>query len=661
MFVQVYKTQKDTSVVGRHDFFKKILALLTIPDENGAFMFGQRCIGKTSALNAFCGYTHQNTLHIPVYIDPQELDETSPEKIVSEIMRCTAKTLKIDYEIADNPIDQFETHFLSLIHDKYLPDRRLVLCMDQFDLPDDTQTIHPFFLWFHDLLPRLRGEIFVIFTGGQFSTDLPDIYMPLFSDLRLFHLSCMSFDETLALVRHVERNNSIQWPEKIVQAIHDFSGGYPLIIDAICREFRSLPYGASPNETFSGVMLRYDKHMKWIWEGLSVDQKLVIACLAESDTPISQWQIEKRLDETRNSLFYERLKQAIQMLEIWQLIGQHADGYLMKCAFFSAWIREHHPVQTILKRADYIPLVSDYLYRAASFLFQTDRINDALKVGQHITHIHPKHIEANQMVADILIAEDHCIQAQKILEHLYQFKPDAARDRLINALKIQADALEALYSYSVVDFRHSPMNAHLKNIKLRYADLKDQNNHLLIVYEKILDLAPDSKDIHEKYIQLILKHQKIKDYQRKIAYEKDIQNHELSAYLLTEATTKVKQLQNRILFSQIYLKALDALLAGNSQEACDLFLRVVYMDEKCKDARRFLYLARHYSPEIENAIQESFALKPLPEKTVDDNAEIIVEADPISEQSQKNNILLWIFLLILIIVATYVMMDGSLK
>jgi tetratricopeptide (TPR) repeat protein len=664
MFVQIFKTLKDTYVVRRELFIKQMLILLSNPDENGAFLFGQPCIGKTSALDALCAFINNERVNIPVYIDPQTFDDKSLEAIVSEIMLCVSAALECNFDISKNPVNDFNNSFLPMIHDNLKLNQRLVVCIDEFYPHDDSsQAVHPFYLWLKSILPELKGEIFFILTGGRLSSDITDIYLPFFSGFRLFHLAPMSFDETTAMVRYVERNNSIQWPEKIIGEIHEFSGGYPLIIEAVCREFRNLPYASSPDQTFSGVMLRYDKTLKLIWKSLTIEQKLVAACLAESDKHLSQWQIEQRLDETRTSLFYERMKQALQMLEISQVISQNKDGYIIHCAFFSSWICRNHPVNMIVKNLDTLPLVSDYLYQAASYLFQSDRIDDSLKVGQHIIRIHPRHIEANQMVADILIAQDHCIQAQKILDQLYTIKPDAARSRLIHALKIQADSLEALYAYSIDDYRHSITNAHLKNIKLRYADPKDQNNHLLIVYERILELDPDAHDIHEKYIQLILKHQKVKDFQRKIAYEKDILSHELNAYLLTEATNKVKQIQNRILFSQIYLKGLDALLSGQSQNASDLFLRVYYMDEKCKDAKRFLYLSRHFSDEIQRSIKESLKAKKQPDKVLsEEQFENETEVVQLSVKSTyKSNLLLWIFLFMLIVVAIYVMMDGSLK
>jgi tetratricopeptide (TPR) repeat protein len=664
MFDQIYKTQKDTYVVGRTSFFNKMLTLLTDPGEKGAFLFGQPCIGKTSALLAFCAFIHQKRIHIPVYIDPQTLENKSINTIISEIMVQCAAQMEIPYEISDNPVNDFTQRFLDTIHEQLsMSDQRLIVCIDEFDLPLDSFAIHPFYVWLKTI--PFNENIFFILTGGQVSSDLSDIYLPYFSKFQLFQLTPMSSDETLALVRYVERNNSIQWPEKIVATIHKFSGGYPLIIDAVCREFRTLPYAASPEQTFSGVMVRYDKTIGLIWEKLTIDQKLVAACLAEADQCLTRWQIEKHLNEIRSSLYYKRLNDALQMLEIWQIIFQDSRGYYLTCAFFSAWVRQNCPVQTILENVDATPLVSDYLYQAASHLFHSNRILDALKVGQHIISIHPKHIEANQMVADILVDQNQCIQAQKILEQLHKIKPDAAKTRLINALKIQANSLETLYAYSVDDYRHSPANEHLKNIKLRYADPKDQNNHLLIVYEKILDLEPAAHEIHDKYIQLILKHQKVKDFQRKIAYEKDILSHELNAYLLTEATNKVKQLQNRILFSQIYLKALDALLSGQSHNASDLFLRVVYMDEKCKDARRFLYLSRNYTDEVKMAIKQSLTIKKISKNvSPDEKHEHEISDDRVSgnvSKKQRSNILLWLFLLILVMVAIYVMMDGSLK
>jgi len=664
MLGQIYKTHKDTYVVGRESFNNQMLTLLANSDENGAFLFGQPCIGKTSAMDAFCAFIHQKGKHTPVYFDPQALDEQSLEKIVSEIMAGVVLYMDLRLEISEDPLDDFLHRFLPMIHDQCMPDQRVIVCMDEFPRSvDSSNDVHPFYLWLKSIQASLSGELFFILTGGRSLSDITEIYMPLFSNFRLHHLSPMTFDETLAMVRYVERNNSIQWPEKIVTTIHRFSGGYPLIIDSVCREFRNLPYAASPDQTFSGVMLRYEKTMKRIWDTLTIDQKLVTACIAEAGQSLSHWQIEQRLDETRNSLFYERLKQALQMLEICQIIKQDLNGYQINCAFFSAWICKNNPIHTVLSNADALHIVSDCLYQAASHLFQSNRIDDALEVGKHIIRIHPKHIEANQMVADILISKDNCIQAQKNLEQLFKIKPDAARSRLINALKIQANSLEVLYAFTINDYRHSQTDAHLKNIKLRYAEPKDQQNHLLIVYEKILDLDPEARDIHEKYIHLILKHQKVKDFQRKIAYEKDILSNELNAYLLTEAKNKVKQIQNRILFSQIYLKALDALLSGQSQKASDLFLRVVYMDKKCKDARRFLYLSRNYSDKIEIAIKESLALKTLPDQQLpeeksqkhSDNNELTIKSH------SKSNIFLWMFILILILFAIYVMMDGSLK
>ena len=671
-FAQVNKTSKNTDVIGRQTILKQVLALLSIAEETGAFLFGHPGLGKTSVLSALC---HQMQSHVIVYVNPQALDNDDLETILTDIVQKSANQLGIDIEISDSPIDDFTRQLLPQIHNICALDNRLILCIDSFDLSNknQSQTIHPFFLWLKAIEKEFQGKLFFIVTGGESITDLTDIYMPLFSKCRLIHLPPMIFQETMALVRNIERNNSIQWPEKIIRAIHELSGGYPLIIDAICREFRNLPYGSSPFQTFESAMLRYQNNMEKMWEGLSTNQKLVIACLSESKEGMTQWQIEHRLDEIRASLYYKRVIHALQMLEIWQVIYQENNVYHIHCHFFSSWIQRNHPAQTILSKTADLPLVSDYLYQASLHLFQTDQIQDALKVGQHIIQMHPKHIEANQMVADILIARDRCIEAQKILEHLYTINSEAARSRLINALKIQAEALEMLYAYSVEDWHHTPINSYLKNIKLRYADRKDQNNHLLLVYEKILNLAPKTPDIHEKYVNLILKHQKIKDYQRKIAYEKDIQSHELNAYLLTEATAKVKQLQNRILFSQVYLKALDALIKKDIQSACDLLVRVVYMDERCKDARRFLYIAKHYTPEIEQSIQSSLRFKPESEHSMSEqlkseqlrSSEIIdieTEESQLMEQANpKNNIFLWIFLTMLIMVAIYVMMDGSLK
>jgi tetratricopeptide (TPR) repeat protein len=663
--VDMYKTTNDTFVVGRNSFFNRIVSLVTSSEENGAFLFAQRGFGKTSAITGLCAYLTSLNIHNPIYIDPLSFKDHSLETILIEMMAQSFQKMSIPLVLFDNPINDFENIFLPKIREHLKPEHRLIICMDEFDVSEqskDHMASH-FYLWLKCIETKLQGELFIILTGGRRPVDLIDIYLPYFNHFRLLCLHPMNFLETFALVRHTERNNSIQWPEKIVKQIQMFSGGHPVLIESISRELRHLPYGASPEETFSGVMMRFEKNMKWIWDGLSTDEKIVAACLSESHSCMTKWQIEKRLDQTRTSLFYDRLKTALQNLETWGIIESRSEGYAVRCKFLLEWIQKKHPIQSILKDVEDLPQVSDFLYQAAYRLFQTNRIEDAIQVGQHIIQIYPEHIEANQMVADILITQDHCIEAQKILEQLYKNNPESAKTRLVNALTIQASALEALYAYSVNDYRHTPINSHLRNIKLRYSEKKDQNNHLLIVYEKILALAPDCKEIHDKYIALILHHQKINDYKRKISYEKDVLIHELNAYLLTEATSKVKQLQNRILFSQIYLKALNTLLAKEHQKATDLFVRVVYMDEKCKDARRFLYISKHYSPEVERAIEESIAI-PSPSKnsTTEESEDMDSDADQTTGRTrQKNNLMLWIFLIILIIVAAYVMMDGTLK
>ena len=663
-FVQIYKTNDENFVVGRDIFFKQILSLLPSPEENGAFLFGQRSIGKTSALQGLCSYIQQSNLHISMYIDPAQHDNVSIEKILLDIMSQTFDLLGKKIDQTENPIHDFENRFLPFLRDHLLPAKRLVIFVDEFAMEKakESQTMHPFYSWFKNIESKFEGEVFFIFTGGRNTGDLKNIYLSTLTNLRLHKLSPMNFIETKALVKYTERNNSIQWPEKIIYNIHAYSGGLPILSDAVSRELRNLPYGESPKATFQGVMNRYKTTLEWIWGGLNQDEKIVAACIAESKKRMSQWEIEQYLNKNLTSLYYDRLKNAIQMLEIWQFLNQDSNGYAIKCSFMAEWIRRVYTVQTIIEDTNYLPQVSDSLFQAANQLFKINRIDDAIKVGQHIININPEHIEANQMVADIMIKQDRCMEAQKILENLYNINSEAARSRLINALKIQVEALEALYGYTIEEYRHTPTNPYLKNIKLRYAELKDQNNHLLIVYEKILSLAPDLKEIHDKYVNLILKHHKINDYKRSISYEKDVQSNELNAYLLTEATSKVKQLQNRILFFQIYLKALDALIAKDYQKATDLFVRVVYMDEKCKDARRFLYLAKNNTPEIESAIQATITFKPPP-KIKDSNPPIEVEADieEIYDEKQKNNIKLWIFLISLLLIAAYIMMDGTIK
>jgi predicted ATPase len=178
MFVQIYKTLKDTYVVGRESFIKQILILLSNPDENGAFLFGQPCIGKTSALDALCAIVNQDRIYIPVYLDPQTLDDTALEKVVSEIMIRIAAEININFDISKEPLNDFETSFLPMIHDQLKPNQRLIVCIDEFNLRD--ASIHPFYLWLKSLLPNLNSEIFFILTGGRLSSDITDIFLPFF-------------------------------------------------------------------------------------------------------------------------------------------------------------------------------------------------------------------------------------------------------------------------------------------------------------------------------------------------------------------------------------------------------------------------------------------------------------------------------------------------
>ena len=56
--------------------------------------------------------------------------------------------------------------------------------------------------------------------------------------------------------------------------------------------------------------------------------------------------------------------------------------------------------------------------------------------------LNPNHVRANQLLADILLAQGQADEARQLLERLYEYQPAAACSRLVQALLAQAQAAE---------------------------------------------------------------------------------------------------------------------------------------------------------------------------------------------------------------------------
>ncbi len=445
--------------VGRADVLREVVRVLRQPQSNGIVLFGQRRIGKTSILQHLAARLPDEGPYQAVYFDLQDKADWPLERVLRELARTIAHALsQPDHDLGDAAETAFRDEWLPAVLDGLPEGCSLVLLFDEFDVladPRQEQAAAAFFPYLRELLASDPKRLQFAFVIGRNVDDLDTIALSLFKGTPYRRVSLLSHEDTADLVRLSEANHTLYWLDETVERIWQLTCVHPFLTQQLCSHVWERAYDEEPGEpptvppedvdaAVPDALEASRTTLEWLWDGLPPAERVVASALAEAGPgPITQDELERLLHKSGVRVVIRELQNAPQLLQEWDLIEPAADGYRFRVELLRRWLAEHKPLNRVQEELDRIEPVAENFYQAGLGLYRSGQLDQAIAPLRQAVAINPSHVGANQLLADILLAQGQPGEARQLLERLYEYQPAAARSRLIQALLAEAQAAKS--------------------------------------------------------------------------------------------------------------------------------------------------------------------------------------------------------------------------
>ena len=182
--------------------------------------------------------------------------------------------------------------------------------------------------------------------------------------------------------------------------------------------------------------------LEWVWNGLEPAERVVASALAEAGPGVvGQEELKQRLKNKGVRVLIGKLQDAPCVLEDYGLIAAVKDGYRFQVELLRRWIATRKSLAQVQDDVSRIEPVANGLFEAAYNCYQTRQFEQAVPLLHQAIGLNPNHMQANQLLAEILLAQGEVDEAGQLLESLYEYQP-AVRPRLVQALLLQARAVK---------------------------------------------------------------------------------------------------------------------------------------------------------------------------------------------------------------------------
>ncbi len=453
----------------RKDILRWVEHELNNPDTSTLLLFGQRRIGKTSIL-LHLERALQADAFLPVYFDLQDQATRPLGQVLADLADEIALRADLELPEAEAFDDRgrfFRRVFLPRLHEALDADCRPVFLFDEFDVLDQKAREElPQTAATKALLPLLRRVMAqdqhpaLVFATGRRAEDLSQGSLAMFKTSLVRKVGMMDRRPAERLVRQAEENNTLFFSSQAVERILDLTGRHPYFTQLLCQRVWEYAYTENPKPdaplwirdpgqveaAVPDALEKGGQALAWLWDGLPPAERVVTSALAVAGPgPISQGELERVLKEAGVRVIIPELQEAPGLLQKWDLIEPAGGGYCFRVELLRRWIARRKPLRSVQKEElAHIEPVSEKLYQAAAFRFrQGNQLDLAADLARQAVGLNPNHIKANQLLADVLLAQGEIDEARALLERLYQDQPDAARSRLVRALLANARAVDS--------------------------------------------------------------------------------------------------------------------------------------------------------------------------------------------------------------------------
>jgi formylglycine-generating enzyme required for sulfatase activity/tetratricopeptide (TPR) repeat protein len=613
--------------VGRADVLREVARVLRRPQDNAVVLYGQRRIGKTSILQHLEARLPGEGPYCPVYFDLQDKAAWPLGRVLQDLARTVAHALdRPDPDLGHDPETAFREEWLPVALDA-LPAgggdeggaASLVLLFDEFDVltdPGAEQAAATFFPYLRGLLASDPGRLQFVFVIGRNVDDLDHIALSLFKGTPAMRVSLLSREDTAELVRLSQGNDTLQWPDEAVERVWELTNGHPFLTQQLCSHAWERAYDdekvrrtsevrrtspADVDAAVPGALEASRNTLEWLWDGLPPAERVVASALAAAGPgPITQDDLERLLHESGVRVVIRELQNAPELLQEWDLIepADGDEGYRFRVELLRRWLAEHKPLKRVQEELDRIEPVAESLYRGG-------RLDQAVGTLRQAVAINPNHVGANQLLADILLAQGQPGRARELLERLHEYQPAAARSRLIQALLAAAQSAEehgeqlALYERVLeLNPRQPEASAGIRRIWRRRGDAAVEDDDLEAALEAYGEagladqVAEIERAIRRRTLTARLRElgtlQQAADYQAALELARELADEYPEA---RERLPDLEQLEHKTHLAELYRRGLGALQSDDRETARALLAQVVALEPGYEEATRYLHQA----------------------------------------------------------------------
>ncbi len=615
--------------VGRMDVLREVQRVLRRPQDNAIVLYGQRRIGKTSILQHLAAWLPREGTYRPIYFDLQDKAAWPLGRVLRELARTVAHTLGIpEPDLGADPETAFRQDWLPTVLGRLPDGSALVLLFDEFDVladPKEEQAAAAFFPYLRGLLTADPQRLKFVFVIGRNVNDLSTIALSIFKGTPARRVSLLSREDTADLVRLSEANNTLRWPVNAIEHVWQWTHGHAFLTQQLCSHVweqahdgtQAAPSSVIPEDVDAVVSSTLDASrntLEWLWNGLPPAERVVISALAEAGPdPITQEQLEHLLRESGVRVVIRELQNAPQLLQDWDLIEPANGGYRYRVELLRRWIAGYKPLRRVQEELDRIEPAAENLYRAALGVYRSGQLEQATGLLRQTVSLNPNHVGANQLLADILLAQGQTTEARQLLERLFEYQPAVARPRLTQVLLAQAEAAQgderlALYervlSLDLIQPEAIAAVAEIKQEKRRLllAQAKAaQGDEQLALYERVLSLDPTQPEAIAAVAEIKQEKRRrelaarlpeletleqAKRYQDTLNLARKLANEYPD---LRDWSPDVERLERKTHLAQLYQRVLGALQSGDRLTAQALLAQLIALEPAYEQESRYLH------------------------------------------------------------------------
>ncbi len=360
---------------GREDDFQYVVRKLEGTPQGLVIVFcGERRTGKSSILYQMAN-GRLGAAFTPVFIDMQEMLVRSDGELFNRIARLIGEAVlkqmpaplpwtAIDFQAEPNPYDRFR-EFLGIVLD-YIGDRQMVWLVDEYEIfeskVEDGKLSRDLLPFLASLLDRYARLSF-IFTGSRRLEDRDRRFWRELLRRSLFRkVSYLTPNDTRRLITEPVKD-CVVYGRGVVEALVRLTAGQPFYTQVLCQNIVDFL-----NEQKRHYVLRSDvvaiveevvnhplPQMMYFWEGLSDDEKLVLALMAdvllnEGDAATAK-RLAVRIVEAHYPVTLSETTIRLTLEELFrrEVLGKTGDEtFVYRIDLLRHWIRRSHSVWQVV-------------------------------------------------------------------------------------------------------------------------------------------------------------------------------------------------------------------------------------------------------------------------------------------------------------------------